>query len=100
VTVLPGFNDDVFSGLEVHVRELQDRDRVCSLTVDEMSLKSNLAYDRAHDVVVGYEDFGSLLPHSAVNATSELTFMVRISCKLESHSNRNIYVFRMNSLQT
>ena len=77
VTVLPGFNDDVFSGLEVRVRELQDRDRVCSLIVDEMSLKSNLAYDRAHDVVVGYEDFGSVLPRSALNATSVLTFMVR-----------------------
>jgi len=59
VAVLPGFNDDVFSGLEVRVQELQERDRVCSLLVDEMSLKSNLPYDQANDTVVGYEDFSS-----------------------------------------
>ena len=40
--------------MSIRVEGLQDRDRVCALMIDEMSLKSNLSYDKLCDVIYGF----------------------------------------------
>ena len=44
--VCPGVSDDFMHATSIRVEGLQDRDRVCALMIDEMSLKSNLSYDK------------------------------------------------------
>jgi hypothetical protein len=57
----PGFNDEVLSTIGHKLQSLDPRDRVCSLMVDEMSLKSGLQYDSGVDTIIGHEDLGSVL---------------------------------------
>ncbi len=56
---------------------MSNQDKVCSLLVDEISLKSNLQYDRCNDVIVGFEDKGHSFGRTAAKATSALIFMFR-----------------------
>jgi hypothetical protein len=75
--VPPGLNEQVLHALSFRVNELNTRDRVCALLIDEISIKSNLCYDRQMDVVVGYEDLGGYGGRTKLIATNALVFMVR-----------------------
>lgn len=77
--IKPGFTDSVFSLLEKKVHSMAERDRVCILLLDEMSLKSALAYDASRDVIVGFEDYGHLGTGKEL-ANSALVFMVKGIC--------------------
>ena len=55
---------------------MSERDRVCGLLLDEMSLKTGLSYDKSKDLVVGFENFGCL-GSSKNPANSALVFMVQ-----------------------
>lgn len=73
----PGFNEEILSTIGHKVQSMAHRDRVCSLMIDEMSLKSGLVYDSGSDAIVGYEDFGSVLGRRDKIVTSALVFMLR-----------------------
>ena len=81
VRVQPGFNNTSFEILQQKAKTMSERDTVCVLTLDEMSLKSGLYYDLQKDIIEGMEDFGSLGKSKNV-ATQALVFMVRgLACK-------------------
>ena len=58
------------------VSTMSESGKVCTLTMDEVSLKANLQYDQAKDEVVGVEDFGDGERSNKV-ATAALVFMAR-----------------------
>ena len=62
--------------LENKVKVMEESCRLCTLTMDEISLKANLQYDPVKDEVVGFEDFGNGDRTDNI-ATSALVFMAR-----------------------
>ena len=81
LNIKPGFSNSVISLLKKKVLSMADRDKICVLLLDEMSLKSALSYDAANDVIVGFEDYGHLGTGKEL-ANSALVFMVKgISAK-------------------
>lgn len=73
----PGFNEESFSALSERMKFMPERDRVCCLMVDEISLKQNLQYDQYSDVIVGFEDLGGQYKRSREYAGNALVFMLR-----------------------
>ena len=65
-----GFTDVVFSLLRLRLQHLPLRDRQCALVFDEMSVKSDLVYDKNVDKILGYTDEGQIGTHAVV-------FMIR-----------------------
>ena len=55
---------------------MNESGKLCTLTMDEVSLKANLQYDQSKDEVTGIEDFGEGDRSSKV-ATAALVFMAR-----------------------
>ncbi|XP_044758448.1 uncharacterized protein LOC123316450 isoform X2 [Coccinella septempunctata] len=56
----PGVNNHIFQQLEKTVRRMKSpQDKVCALIFDEISLATNLKYDRVSDMIMGLEDNGS-----------------------------------------
>jgi methyl coenzyme M reductase subunit C-like uncharacterized protein (methanogenesis marker protein 7) len=43
--------------IESKVKLINESGKVCTLTMDELSLKANLQYDQKADKVIGVEDF-------------------------------------------
>ncbi len=87
----PGFNEETFTALKERMKFMPERDKVCSLMIDEISLKKNLQYDSQNDVIVGYEDFGGQFERSKEYAGNALVFMLR---GLASNWNQPVgYVF-------
>ena len=62
--------------LESKVQVMDESCRLCTLTMDEISLKANLQYDPAKDKVVGIEDLGNGDRTDNIT-TSALVFMAR-----------------------
>ena len=58
------------------VKLMNEAGRVCTITMDELSIKANLQYDQTTDKVIGVEDFGDGKGTAKV-ATSALVFMAR-----------------------
>ena len=61
-----GFTDVMFKLLSLRVGSLHVADRQCALVFDEISLKSQLTYDRNLDKIVGYTNKGEIATHSLV----------------------------------
>ncbi len=76
----PGFHEESFSALSERMKFMPERDRVCSLMIDEIHLKQNLQYDQHQDVIVGYEDLGGHYKRSKEHAGNALVFMLRGLC--------------------
>ena len=68
----PGVLKDVFAKLKIKVDAMKDEERLCCLTLDEMSLTSKLEYDAGSDSVYGNV---TLPKHSGI-ATHALVFML------------------------
>ena len=58
---------------------MQAKQKVCTLVLDEMTIKEGVSYDIFRDEVEGLEDFGSL-GRTAFIANHAVTFMVRGLC--------------------
>lgn len=71
-----GINDQMFTTLRQHVDQLNERDKVCSLIFDEMSIREHLQYNRSTDRIDGYEDIGHKGRTRRI-ANHALVFMVR-----------------------
>ncbi len=68
-----GLDENLFSLLKLHMQNFEEKDRVGSLLMDEMSLKEGLDYDQSRDKIMGVKkkDNGSYTYPSSV-----LTFML------------------------
>ena len=74
--IYPGFSPKFLSVFKQKVDKMAEKDRVCALVFDEMSLKEAVTYDRTRDVVEGYEDLGSC-GRSVYVANHACMFMAR-----------------------
>jgi hypothetical protein len=79
---LPGFQDEIFEAIKEHLKYMHLHDKACCLMIDEISLKSNLQYDRYNDIIVGYEDF-MLYQIKQTGHKCSCIFATRYSIKLE-----------------
>ena len=71
-----GLPKEVKDMIESKVKLMNGAARICSITMDELSLKVNFQYDQATDRVIEVEDFGDGERTGKV-ATSALVFMAR-----------------------
>ena len=71
-----GFTEISLFVLKQRVQRLPPASKVCTLLMDEISLKSHLFYDQRKDSIVGLQDFGDCITSGAI-ATSALVFMAR-----------------------
>lgn len=72
----PGFTQDTLNIIKSKVAHMNANEKICSLCMDEMSLKTHLFYDVPADKIVGLEDFGGGYRTNKV-ATSVLVFLIR-----------------------
>ncbi|CAK1584670.1 unnamed protein product, partial [Parnassius mnemosyne] len=75
VDLKPGINEKIFEHLKKKVSEMPDKHKFCCILFDEMSIATNLSYDRAHDKINGFVDNGS--KRQPIFADHVLVFMVR-----------------------
>lgn len=54
----PGISDFTTKALQVKVNATEPNDKLCFLLLDEMSLRSGLAYDESKDLIQGFTDDG------------------------------------------
>lgn len=73
---VPGFSQGAFNIIKSKVSHLTDQEKLVTLCMDEISLKTHLYYDISADKIVGLEDYGSGYRTNKV-ATSGLVFLVR-----------------------
>ena len=71
-----GFSEKSLYVVKERIASIPESAKICSLMMDEMSLKSHLFYDISNDHIVGLEDYGSG-ENSGLPATSALVLMVR-----------------------
>ena len=72
----PGVTKAALDVIEGKVKCMNEASKLCSISMDEISLKTCLLYDSAKDEVVGVEDFGDG-KHSERLATSAVVFMAQ-----------------------
>ncbi|KAJ8976153.1 hypothetical protein NQ317_018092 [Molorchus minor] len=71
----PGVNDMLFEILKFKVTNMNAKDKICYISVDEMALKKHLFYNYTLDEIVGVEDNGTERT-CFVPATSAAVFML------------------------
>lgn len=71
-----GLNEAIFYTLKLKVENFTDENKLCSLCVDEISIKSHLFYQIGLDEVIGFEDFGEDTK-SCIPATHATVLMVK-----------------------
>ena len=71
-----GFTEKSLYVLRQRVQQLPPGRKICTLLMDEISLKSHLFYDQKNDSIVGFEDYGDGKTSGAV-ANSALVLMDR-----------------------
>ncbi|XP_017469534.1 PREDICTED: uncharacterized protein LOC108361430 [Rhagoletis zephyria] len=72
----PGCNYSSLKALELRSRGFTDAQRYVSICCDEMSLKTNVQYERSRDMIIGLEDYGDENRTPSV-ASSVLTILVQ-----------------------
>ena len=72
----PSLTQTALHVIESKVKTMSQNSRLCTISLDEMSLKTNLAYDSSRDEMIGLEDFGDGHKNNTM-ATSALVFMAR-----------------------
>ena len=73
---LPGFSQGAINIIKSKVSQIGEQERLVTLCMDEISLKTHLYYDISADNIVGLEGYGSVCRTNKV-ATSGLVFLVR-----------------------
>lgn len=68
--IYPGLNDFIFKIIDLKASVMPEKSRDCILTIDEMSLKSNLFYNISRDTITGFEELHN--KRSTCIATSAL----------------------------
>ena len=73
---VPGFSQGTINIIKSKVPHLPDQEKLVTICMDEIALKTHLYYDIKADKIVGLEDYGSGQRTNKV-ATSGLVFLVR-----------------------
>lgn len=71
-----GISQGALNIIKKKVESMSDDEKLCTLCMDEISLKNNLYYDISNDKIIGLEDFGSGTRTNKV-ANSALVFLLR-----------------------
>lgn len=58
IPIHPDISHGIFDGLRNTAQAMNDADRHCVLSFDELSILPNLQYNHYNDIVEGFEDFG------------------------------------------
>ena len=72
----PGLSDEALKVIETKVKCMNEASRCCTISMDEISLKTSLLYDSTSDKVVDVEDFGNGRRNKTL-ATAADVFMAR-----------------------
>jgi len=72
----PGFSDKIFEYLGKKFADESNKNKACSILLDEMTIKQCLQYSKKYDVIEGFENLGQL-GRTAKIAKSALVFMIR-----------------------
>jgi hypothetical protein len=70
-----GINEFTFHLLQHKFKNLEEKQRLCTLCADEMSLKAFLHFDKKRDRIIGIEDLGN--NKKKIAAKHALTLMIR-----------------------
>lgn len=73
---MPGFNTYLMWQIKLKFSGKNEKDRICSICFDEMSLMANIEYTKELDIIEGLEDLGHL-GRFPKNANYALVFMAR-----------------------
>lgn len=65
IPVGAGVNDFLFDNLKESVKTLKEKEKLCMLTFDEISLLPHVDYDKHNDMLVGVEN-GRIVDHALV----------------------------------
>ncbi len=76
----PGLTEPAMNVISSRVKNMNDKEKLCIILFDEMSLKSHLVYITNKDVLIGLQDYGDGEKTSCL-ATSAIVFMARGSCE-------------------
>ena len=71
-----GYSEKSLFVLRQRIDAMPESAKVCTLVMDEMSLKSNLFYDESGDTIIGFQDLGEGKQSNLI-ANSALVFMAR-----------------------
>ena len=71
-----GINAHVFSVFKVNVQRMSDKDRMCCLMFDEVSIREHLYFNQKIDCIEGFVDLGRHGRTSSI-ANHALVFMLR-----------------------
>lgn len=72
---LPGFSEKLIRELKFKVSTMTLQEKYCTLVFDEISIKQFLEYNKKHDFIEGFEDYGDKRTNKF--GTHILLFMVR-----------------------
>ena len=70
----PGITEAAMNVIETKVKVMNSISKICSICIDEMSLKTNLIYDISADEILGFVDLGASKKCELI-ATSALVVM-------------------------
>ncbi|CAB4020832.1 Transposable element P transposase [Paramuricea clavata] len=74
--ISPGISQKALDAIESKVKCMSDAGKLCTISMDEISLKTSLMYDSRRNEVVGVEDFGNGHRTNRL-ATAAVVFMAR-----------------------
>ena len=71
-----GISEGILKAIQQKVLHMKDMEKICTLCIDEISLKSHLYYSVPDDKIIGLEDFGDGVRSKKI-ATSALVLLIR-----------------------
>ena len=74
--IFPGFNEAILEAFKLKVQTMSEKDKLCAILFDEMSIKENVSYNFEKDEVEGLEDYG-VTGRTRHVANHALVFLVR-----------------------
>jgi hypothetical protein len=92
----PGFSSTMFNIIRLRVKDLSVWDRQCSLVFDEISLKSELTYNKYFDRIIGFTENGHVGTHALVFMVRGL-FVCLFVCFIVN-GNKQLHLFSRTTL--
>lgn len=75
IPLTPGLNSLILRHLENMSRKMSNKDKVCILMWNQISIQSHVTYDTRKDIICGFEDWGNIRTNKVADHT--LVFMLR-----------------------
>ncbi len=71
-----GISEGILKAIQQKVQHMNEMEKICSLCIDEISLKNHLYYSVPDDIITGLEDFGNGVQSNKIG-TSALILLIR-----------------------